>query len=72
MRRCWVCKQVGSTKVWEMVEDYFDEGLGIYFDTVCDWDSMDACISWTRMHTPIGSEVRTQLDQDHDFLNCSE
>ena len=42
-----------------MVKSYFDEGFGISFDTVCDWDSMGACISWIIMQTPIGSEVRT-------------
>ena len=54
-----------------MVEDYFDEGLGIGFDNVCDSDYIDACISWKIVQTPIAREVRTQLDRDHDFLNGS-
>ena len=62
MRRCSVCKQVGSLTVREMVEDYFDEGFGITFDKVYDRDSMDTCISWTIVQTPVEGKVRTQLD----------
>ena len=72
MMKCWVCKQVGSLKVQEMVEHYFGEGIGIGFDTVCVWDSMDACISWTIVQNPIGSEVQIQLYRNQDYMDGSE
>ena len=66
--RYWVGMQGGFLKVQEMVEDYFDEGLEISFDKVCNQDSRDLCNSWTIVRLLVGNEVRNQLDRDQDFL----